>query len=189
MAFFDPPGEQRRAPECIFQTILRFFAPKFGIKESNSHGKKAFFVPMWDQRTVWEGKKGKQFPNQTRRQPLIGENPFLTAHYSFYVSRFRYHGRPRDSQRLPFSSGMLGRGDLSCNTLRPDAWVEILLDSTRRPSVEAASPFLSIVTIDPWWSIQPARQSTRQPPGCHNMGSLQFRNAAARCCSIATLVR
>ena len=57
MVFFDPPGEQRRAPECIFHAILMFFVPKLGIKELNSHGKKGFFVPMWDQRTVWEDKK------------------------------------------------------------------------------------------------------------------------------------
>jgi hypothetical protein len=65
MAFFDPAEEQRRAPESIFQIILGFFVPKFGIKELNLRGKKGFFVPLWDQRTVWEGIKGQQILNQT----------------------------------------------------------------------------------------------------------------------------
>jgi len=85
MAFFDPPGEQRRAPESIFWTILMFFVPKFGIKELNSYGKKGFFVPMWDQRTVWESKKRRQFPNQTRRQPLIDENPSMHGIRSMFA--------------------------------------------------------------------------------------------------------
>jgi hypothetical protein len=58
MAFFVPPGVQRKAPEGIFQVILGFFVPKLGNKESNLCGKKGFFVPPGVQRRALEGKKG-----------------------------------------------------------------------------------------------------------------------------------